>query len=131
LPKARLPDYTDLDLDFIRHPGTSDVTKKTGVEAIKRSVRNLVLTNFYERPFRSSIGSNAQKLLFENVNPLTAINLQNAIKETILNFEPRINLIGIEVIVAPDQNGYNVRLTFRINNRLEPVVSGLFLKRIR
>lgn len=128
---ARLPDYKDLDLDFIMHPGTKDISKKTGVEAIKRSVRNLILTNFYERPFRSHIGSNAQKLLFENVNPLTATFLQNAIRETIENFEPRVQLSNIVVKVTEDLNRYVVDLTFTINNRLEPIVTSLFLERIR
>ena len=62
---TRRNDYSDLDLDFIAHPTTGDVVKKTGVDAIKRSVRNLILTNFYDRPFRSYIGSNAQKILFD------------------------------------------------------------------
>lgn len=127
----RVPDYADLDLDFVRHPGTSDVSKKTGVEAIKRSIRNLVLTNFYERPFRPDIGSNALALLFENITPITAVNLQNAIRETIQNYEPRATLTGIEVKATADLNGYHVKLAFTVNNRIEPVVTSLFLKRLR
>lgn len=127
----RSPDYSDLDLDFTAHPATGDVARKTGVEAIKRSVRNLVLTNFYERPFQPHIGSNALALLFENATPLTAVNLQNAIKEVIENFEPRVELLGIEVKLDADRNGYSVKLGFRVNNRLEPVVTSLFLKRLR
>ena len=66
---SRTPDYSDLDLDFIPHRTTKDVLVKTGADAIKRSVRNLVLTNFYEKPFRPGIGSNAVKLLFDNITP--------------------------------------------------------------
>lgn len=131
MPQARLPDYTDLDLDFTRNPGTGDIIKKVGVEAIKRSVRNLVLTNFYERPFQSHIGSNAQKLLFENITPVTAVNLQNAIRETIENFEPRIKIISITIKIVPENNGYDATLAFSISNRLEPVVTGMFLRRLR
>ena len=65
---ARALDYQDLDLDFIAHPVRKDIVKKTGPDAVARAIRNLVLTNFYDRPFRPYIGSNAQKLLFENIN---------------------------------------------------------------
>jgi len=64
---TRKHDYSDLDLDFLAHPTTGDVVRKTGLDAIKRSVRNLVLTNFYDRKFRSAIGSNATKILFDNI----------------------------------------------------------------
>lgn len=129
-------DYSDLDLDFIAHPTTGDVVKKTGDDAIKRSVRNLILTNFYDRPFRPFIGSNAQKMLFDNINPLTATFLKNAIIETIQNFEPRVALYddenrGVIITVDPDNNGYRVELTYVIINRGEPVTVNLFLERIR
>lgn len=132
---TRRNDYSDLDLDFIAHPTTGDVVKKTGVDAIKRSVRNLILTNFYDRPFRSYIGSNAQKLLFDNINIFTATFLRDAIEEVITNFEPRIRLpedgSAIEVSVNPDLNGYNVRITIIVVNRGEPVTISLFLERLR
>lgn len=133
---TRIKDFCDLDLDFIAHPTTGDVVKKKGVEAIRRSVRNLVLTNFYERKFRHYIGSNAQKILFDNINPLTATFLKNAIIETIVNFEPRVQLVdegndGVLVQVAPDYNGYNVRISFVVINTGAPAVITLFLERIR
>lgn len=132
---TRRNDYSDLDLDFIAHPTTGDVVKKTGVDAIKRSVRNLILTNFYDRPFRSYIGSNAQKLLFDNINMFTATFLRDAIEEVITNFEPRVRLpedgSAIEVSVNPDLNGYNVRITIIVVNRGEPVTISLFLERLR
>lgn len=133
---TRKPDYSDLDLDFLAHPTTKDIVKKTGVDAIKRSIRNLVLTNFYDRPFQSAIGSNAQKLLFDNINPLTLNFLRDAITEVITNFEPRVKLDdngsgGVEVYVDSDNNGYNVIVTFIAINRGEPVTINLFLERIR
>jgi phage baseplate assembly protein W len=120
-----------LDLDFIAHPTTGDVMKKKGVEAIKRSVRNLILTNFYDRPFVSRIGSNAQKLLFENGNLLTANFLKDAIVEVVSNFEPRVLLQDVLVEFDYDNNGYNASIQFIILNRNEPVVTSLFLERIR
>lgn len=128
---SRAPDYSDLDLDFIAHPTTGDVMKKKGVEAIKRSVRNLILTNFYDRPFVSRIGSNAQKLLFENGNLLTANFLKDAIVEVVSNFEPRVLLQDVLVEFDYDNNGYNASIQFIILNRNEPVVTSLFLERIR
>lgn len=128
---AREPDFSDLDLDFIAHPTTGDIVRKKGVEAVKRSVRNLILTNFYDRPFQPSIGSNAQKLLFENPNHLTANFLSDAIREVIRRFEPRIILLGLDVNFDYDNNGYTVTLTYSLVNRPEPLVSTIFLERIR
>ena len=128
---AREPDFSDLDLDFIAHPTTGDIVRKKGVEAVKRSVRNLILTNFYDRPFQPSIGSNAQKLLFENPNHLTANFLSDAIREVIRRFEPRIILLGLDVVFDYDNNGYTVTLTYSLVNRPEPLVSTIFLERIR
>lgn len=128
---TRQPNFSDLDLDFMPHPTTGDVMKKTGVDAIKRSMRNLILTNFYDRPFRSFIGSNAQKLLFENANPLTANFLRDAIEEVITNYEPRVKIDNIRVQFDIDNNGYNTTISFIILNNNLPVKINLFLERIR
>ena len=102
---TRKIDFSDIDLDFICHPVTKDLVKKTGPDAIIRSIRNLILTNFYDRPFRSYLGSNAQKLLFENINQLTSNFLKDQIEDVINNFEPRVSLIDINVVMDPDNNG--------------------------
>ena len=128
--------YSDLDLDFIAHPTTKDVVKKTGVDALKRSVRNLILTNFYDRKFRSYIGSNAQRILFDNINPFTATFLKDAIIEVITNYEPRVRLTqdetdGVMVSVNIDNNGYDVRISFAPVNTGAPTIITLFLERLR
>lgn len=130
---SREPNYKDLDLDFFAHPTTKDVVKKTGIDAIKRSIRNLVLTNFYDRPFRSYIGGNVQKLLFENATPLTKIFIKDAVEEVIRNFEPRARLVDDAVVVNlnEDQNGYDVTITFIEVSREEPATISVFLRRIR
>jgi len=128
---ARKPTYSDLDLDFIAHPTTGDIVIKKGEDAIKRSVRNLILTNFYDRPFRSYIGSNALKLLFENANSITATLLKDAIREVIENYEPRVKLTDIDLNFDYDNNGYNVTMRYIILNREQPVIISLFLERIR
>ena len=128
---AKKPDYSDLDLDFIAHPTTGDVVRKIGDDAIKRSVRNLILTNFYDRPFRPYIGSNTQKLLFELATPITANFLKDAILEVIENYEPRVRITQLLVQLDEDNNGYNVTIQYDILNRVEPAVITLFLERIR
>jgi phage baseplate assembly protein W len=130
---ARKPDYSDLDLDFIAHPTTKDVVRKFGEDAIKRSVRNLILTNHYDRPFRSWLGSDVQKLLFDNLNPLTANILKDKIFEVIRNFEPRVSVRDVQVSESSDfdKNGINVSITYVIVNRNQPVQINLFLERIR
>ena len=128
---ARKPTYSDLDLDFIAHPTTGDIVIKKGEDAIKRSVRNLILTNFYDRPFRSFIGSNALKLLFENANAITATLLKDAIREVIENYEPRVKLTDIDLNFDYDNNGYNVTMRYIVLNREQPVIINLFLERIR
>ena len=128
---SRTPDYSDLDLDFIPHPTTKDVAIKTGADAIKRSVRNLILTNFYEKPFRPGIGSSAVKLLFDNMSPLVSNFLENAIKEVVQNYEPRVQLISVKVNMDYDNNGYNARIEFVVLNRNEPATITIFLERVR
>jgi len=128
---AKSPDYSDLDLDFILHPTTKDVVRKFGPDAIKRSVRNLILTNFYDKPFRSGVGSNATRLLFENMTPLTNNFLKDAIIEVIRNYEPRVEIYSVEVEFDYDNNGYNATLNFIILNDNSQISTSVFLERIR
>jgi len=127
----RQPDYADLDLDFFMNPSTNDVQIKTGEDAIKRSVRNLIFTNFYERPFQYNIGSGVRDLLFEPTTSFSEIRLKQAIELCIRNFEPRVSLTNVVVSVDEDNYGFNVRLEYVILNKNLPVVTSLFLERIR
>ena len=128
---SRQPDYSDLDLDFMINPVTGDINKKKGTDAIKRSIRNLIFTNFYDRPFQSYIGSGVRALLFENSDPFTAIGLQTAIETCLNNFEPRISLQNVVVSEDIDNHAYNVRIEYIILNKELPVVQSIFLERIR
>lgn len=129
---TRDPDYKDLDLDFFKNPTTKDVMKKVGAEAIKRSIRNLVFTNFYEKPFQPQIGSDVRSMLFDNVgSPLTQVYLQDAIRDLINNFERRVRLTNVTVDEDYDNNGFNVYIEYIILNRNIEVTSTLFLERIR
>lgn len=128
---ARDPNYSDLDLDFIAHPTTGDVVKKYGDDAIKRSIRNLIMTNFYDKPFRPGVGSNVTKLLFENSTPIVKNLISGAITEMVNNYEPRIRIRKIDVNFSETDNAYNITIFFTIVNTSQPVTINLFLERIR
>lgn len=123
--------FSDLDFNFTAHPVTGDVVRKYDEEAIKQSVKNLVLTQNYERPFHSEIGSQIRGLLFEPVLPMTTILLQRAISDTIINFEPRVKLLDVEVLFEPDSNAIDVTITFTIINTVRPITVNFLLKRTR
>lgn len=123
--------FKDLDLNFTAHPVRKDVTKHVNEYAIINAVKNLILTNHYERPFRPEVGSNIRRMLFENVDVIIAARLEREIVETIENFEPRVEVSRITAIPAPDENSYQIELEFFIINRPNPVTITFFLERIR
>ena len=108
--------YKDLNLNFSANPVTGDVTTVTDVNAVKRSVRNLLLTNHYDRPFHPEIGSNVQALLFENFGPITGNQLSRQIEEMIGNFEPRARVTAVECSPIAESNSYNVVINFYVEN---------------
>jgi phage baseplate assembly protein W len=103
----------------------------TDVEAVKRSVRNLIQTNHFERPFHPEIGGNVRALLFEPVTPLTALNLQRKIEEVLNNFEPRIKLVQILARPDIDGNRYAVSISFYVIGVSNPITVETFLERLR
>jgi phage baseplate assembly protein W len=123
--------YRDLDLNFTKHPVKKDVSKHINEFAVINSVKNLVSTNYFERPFRPQIGSGLRDLLFENVDPIISSQLERAIEETIINYEPRVEIVNILVTAYPDENRYNVSMTFFIVNNPNPITIDFFLERIR
>jgi len=124
--------YRDLDLFFSRKNGTNDIEKITDVEAVKRSIRNLVLTNFYEKPFHPEIGSGIRDMLFENMTPITAVVLARKVEDVIENFEPRARLIGVRAQPNLDRNEYEVTIEFFVVNApTELVDMTIFLEVLR
>jgi len=124
--------YKDLDLFFSRKNGTNDIEKITDIEAVKRSVRNLVLTNFYEKPFHPEIGSGIRDMLFENMTPITAVVLARKVEDVIENFEPRARLIGVRALPNLDRNEYEVTIEFFVvNTPTELVDMTVFLEVLR
>ena len=123
--------YKDLDLDFGRNVSTDDVNKLTNVEAVKRSLRNLINLQHFEKPFHPEIGSSIRSMLFESMNPLTSLNIQRKIEEVISNFEPRVKLNQILATPDYDSNRYEVRILFYVVGSSQPVEVQTFLERLR
>ena len=123
--------FKDLNLDFQQNTATKDIQKITDIEAVKRSVRNLINTNHYEKPFHPEIGSNLRAMLFELMSPQMNHLISKQIENLINNYEPRCNLV--EVFAQPmfDRNGYSVQISFMVNNHQEPVIVESFLERLR
>ena len=123
--------FKDLDLNFNIHPVKKDINTHSNEYAVINSIKNLVLTNHYERPFQPEVGSNIRRLLFENLDAVTAAQIQREIEETINNFEPRAGISRVTVVSAPDENGYKVELEFFVLNNTAPITINFFLERIR
>ena len=131
LSKKAVRTYKDLDLDFTRHPVTNDVVKIEDVNAVKRSVRNLINTQFYERPFHPELGCGVRDLLFENYTPMTGIFIRRKIEEVLVNYEPRAKISSIVVNEEEDRNGIKVEVNFYVLNLPNPVTVTTTLQRIR
>ena len=124
--------YRDLDLFLAKKQGSDDISKITDIEAVKRSIRNLVLLNYYEKPFNPEIGSDVRDLLFENMSPLTSVVLARAIEDVIENFEPRVRLINVRAFPNLDRNDYEVTIEFFVvNTPTELVDMTVFLEVLR
>ena len=124
--------FSDLNLNFTRNPATKDVAKLYDIEAVKRSVRNLINTNEGERPFQPTLGSGIRALLFENMTPVIETLLKDRIEETIRVYEPRALLTNIVIEGDIDKNEYLCTITFRVvNTTAEPVTITEYLQRLR
>ena len=123
--------YKDLNLDFQQNTATKDIQKITDVESVKRSVRNLINTNHYEKPFHPEIGSNLRAMLFELMTPQMNHVITKQIENLINNYEPRCNLVQVLTQPMFDRNGYSVQISFYVQNHSDPVVVESFLERLR
>ena len=122
--------WYDLDLDFTAHPVTKDIVLKKDVEAVKRSVRNLILTNPHERPFHPEIGSHIYSHLVENITVDTTVSIRTTIEDVINTYEPRVILLDVRVDGNPDQNLYDITIVFRLINEPDPITVEFFIERL-
>ena len=123
--------FKDLDLNFTPHPIKKDVSMHFNEKAIINAVKNLVSTNFYEKPFQPDFGAGIRGLLFEPVDSVFGASIERKLTEAINNYEPRVAIESITAIPAPDENGYKVSMVFFIVNSPNPVTINFFLERIR
>ena len=123
--------YSDFDINLNINPISNDVSRITNESAVRRSILNLLQTDFYERPFKPDIGSNMRKLLFELLTPITIELLQKSIYDVISNYEPRANLIDVICTPYEDNNAVDVTIVFSVINREQPITMQVTLDRIR
>ena len=123
--------YKDLNLDFQQNSATKDIQKLMDIEAVKRSVRNLINTNHYEKPFHPEVGSNLRAMLFENITPQMTHFIGKNIELLVKNYEPRCKLVQVNNMPDLDRNGYSVSISFYVVNHSQPVIVESFLERLR
>jgi len=123
--------YKDLDLNFLIHPVRKDINKHKDEMAVINSIKNLMMTNHYERPFQPDLGSNVRRLLFENLDKITAISMDREIRQVVENYEPRAQIKTLDILPDVDNNGFSVRMEFYIMNMTDPVTINFFLERVR
>ena len=123
--------YKDLDLNFTAHPIRKDVNTFVDELAVVNAIKNLILTNHYERPFHPEIGSNVMKMLFEPMDSITISVLQREIRQVIEHFEPRVKVEEMVLTPVYEENRIDVQMTFYIVNRTTPITIQFFLNRER
>ena len=123
--------YADLPLAFTIHPNTQDLTVLSDIDAVKQSVKNLILTNHSERPFQPRIGGNITALLFEPADHFTEIIIKDEIINVLEEYEPRVNGVTVEVIDESDINSYRVSIQFNVIFSDQRQETNFYLERIR
>ena len=123
--------YRDIPLSFQKHPGTGDVRPLKDIDAVKQSVKNLILTNFGDRPFQFDIGSNVTSLLFEPASGFTAQAIKTEILECLRTKEPRVNGVTVRVTDNSDRNAYVINLAYNVISLNLEVESSFYLRRLR
>jgi phage baseplate assembly protein W len=123
--------YSDLDLSFGAHPITGDVVKKYDVNAVKQSLKVMILTQYYERPFQPKLGSPVYGMLFDNVDQITANSLKLRIELLINKFEPRVRSQQVDVVPLYDENAFEITMYFYVIGVPDPVTFSTILRRSR
>jgi len=128
---SRGKQYADLDLSLIPHPNKKDIIPMTDIDAVRNSIKNLVLTSRYERPFQPELGSGVSGLLFENSSPDTIFLLKEYVREVVSNYEPRVSDLRVLVEDDSDNNAYHITIAFNVISVDTEADVQLYLERIR
>ena len=123
--------YSDFRKDLLINPISSDIALKQNEDSVKEALKNLILTDKGERLFQPNIGSDIRKSLFDNMTPASIKVIEQNVKNTINNFEPRVTLISVDV--TPDFDNYKIKIdiSFYVRNVQTPVTVSVFLERTR
>jgi phage baseplate assembly protein W len=127
----KLTVYSDFRKDLMMNPLTRDVVARLNEDSVKEALKNLILTDKGERLFQPYLGSDVRKSLFDNMTPATVKMIEQNVRATINNFEPRVNLIDVQVIADPDNYKVQINISFYVRNVQEPVTVSIFLERVR
>lgn len=128
---AAKPAYSDFYTNLNAHPQNKRLVKHTNEEAVKRSIRNLIQTDKYDRLFQPEVGCRVRSLLFENMTSVTAEEIKSTIRETIETYEPRARVIDIIVQANESRHAYDVYIYFEVINSVNPVSINITLYRAR
>ena len=131
MPEIKEPIFKDIPLSFNAHPVTGLIKALTNREAVKQSVKNIVLTNHYERPYNPFLGGDVLSKLFEPMTSITEYEVTTNIKQALENFEPRADVLEVVVDAKEDLNVLEVSITFNIINEIDPVTVNVLLERVR
>ena len=124
--------YSDLDLFFGKKTSDNDISKITDVEAVKRSIRNLVQLNVYDKPFHPEVSGGVREMLFENMTPLVSTIIARQIEDVIENFEPRARLVSVRALPDFDRNAYEIQVSFYVVNTPTEIIDlSVMLERLR
>ena len=129
MPTTYGKDYRDFDMDFGAHPAHGDIDTVKKTTAINRSIKNIIRTNRFERLFQPTIEGGLSALLFENFSALTNSRIQSAVEHAISRFEPRADVLDVTVKAEPDENGYNISVTYIPDNDVQESNLEVYLER--
>ena len=124
-------EFYDLDLKFTKNPNTGDVSARRGSSSVKQSIKNLVLTDFYEIPFKPEVGCAVKSLLFEPMDIITEQRITDKIRAVIENYEPRVEFLSVKVKADAENHGYDITIVFGLVNSNERETISTFLSSTR
>jgi phage baseplate assembly protein W len=123
--------YSDIDLDFFPNPISGDVSVRTDGQAVVRSIKNIIFTMTGEKKFNPNFGGDIRRMMFEPIDPITTLKIEEGLARSIKQFEPRAILGNVTVIPQPDENSYECEFTFRLRNDPRPITTVITLERVR
>jgi|TARA_R110000772_G_scaffold126705_3_gene233807 phage baseplate assembly protein W len=130
-PLGKEVQFSDLGITMTAHPITGNVTVKKNAEAVVGALKNLILTNRFERPYDPLYGADIRSRLFEHFDPIEQVNIEEDIKTAIKNFEPRARVNEVTVVASPNSSKVQISINFFVANQAQPITVGLEIERTR